>query len=611
MHVTPQQAVSALPQQHDVHTSHAQSLSTANRSNSESAAERPLPATWADLTTGPSELASNESATQVSTRSQLCSAVKSLQQSPSPELLSHGTVVTCAQGASAAVNAPFPEQGTVPVMQTSSGAPQPASCTPRLSRQPQICADPEAAATPGPAPTPAFIPSTSPILSIPAPASAKIKKACQSASDIFPSRAQSQNQQQHFLANTVHSSGPNSYPVCKQVFSMVDDLSELEIDPDPATEVSANKPSLLRHGAAGIESPSAGWKRSGSQVPMSTTASVSFKKQKASISSAYAVAASSNSAQPTASAVMSLARAELQENAAQTAAAPSSTGTLVMSKCPEQPLTQDPLMCLPAKQNGPSTTDVSSPVSCWMPAACPGAAAAASSVILSKQGSCQPPFALLSSSVVTLHTTSATARPSIGPVHNRSLLPEQVSGRYKPVIEELPYELQPSDTNAKPAADKSSPTSHAMIIDSDSGHAAHSQLTPPGEAQQADSQEVQQLQGRAAEVAPEPAVQLVFASDEHKKVEWQQMPKSVALMPNEQGKPSSQSASVQARSKQPSLSLGIADIFSSFSALEDLTDADEKEEKTKPTMQQNRGAPAAGTCPSLYRCYFVLSFLPF
>ena len=615
MDVTPHQAISALPQRLDFHTSHAQTPSAADKPDSKSAAEHPLPTTPVNSVTSASDLPSNESPAQMSSRSQLQSAVKSQQTRPTPQLLSHSTVDASAQSSSSPVNTLPPKQGTVSVLQNSpSTAPQPASCTPAPSpKQPQICANFEAAATPGPTPTIALISSAQPI---PAPASAKTQKVGQAASSIFSFQPKHQNQQQHFPSTTAHSSdAPNSYPTeaGKQVCTMVDDLSELELDPDPATEVSADKPSLLCNVSAGIESPPAGQKRSSSQVPVDTTASfATTKKPKAGISSACTVATSSNSTQPTTSVAVFLTQAKLQQNTAQTADPSSRTDTLLISRCPEQPSAQGLALCLPAKQNGPPTTSASLTVSCQMRAACSNAAAPTSSTISSKHGRCQPAFALLSTSVVTLHTNPGNARPSIRPMRNNSSLPKQVSGAYKPVIEELPCETQPPDTNAKAAADSLASAKHAMIIDidSDSDHADHSQLAPPREAQQADSKEVQQLQDRIAEVRPEPAVQLAFASDEDKALQGQQMPKQAkvtALMSNDQGRPL---ASVQARS-QPSVSLGIADIFSSFSALEDLSDADEEEERTKPTVPvptmagEKSVPPAGGTCTSS-ECWMIL-----
>ena len=277
---------------------------------------------------------------------------------------------------------------------------------------------------------------------------------------------------------------------------------------------------------------------------------------------------------------------------------------------------QQLMLSLPATCTSPSAPVACTAVSCRLPAALSGGAdaqefmsttATAVSYNAAKENSSLASVALFSSGVITL-------RPSFGTVESSPVLPWDMSSfrqqpltRYRPIIQELPSESAPSTmTNTKAAANKRLPSKAAMVIDidSDDDHNCAANTQP---AASASAEPAASLQGRHVQVdkpsqsqhsiarlSSKPAMQSDHASAATGPVQGQACP-TAHPPPATRITPSAtikQAAASKISFDQPPAPMGMGDIFHSFSALEDMSDAEEEEAGTEsPRTHQPPAQP--------------------
>lgn len=265
---------------------------------------------------------------------------------------------------------------------------------------------------------------------------------------------------------------------------------------------------------------------------------------------------------------------------------------------------------------------VSSALTCQVPATLSGEPArqlvhtdvAASACAAGKDGmrSPQPRFAPLSRHIVTIYSHSGIAQPSPGLPPNITLLPRKRSSSYRPVIEELPSlpcvsmptahamptansmpneGAKPSKTTAAKAMPASKPTAIIIDIDSDDDKISAANTQP---AASMCNDKPDQAQDRSTNLSTESALQVDAARLDSRHGPGQSShsadPSAKNKMPCD--------ATILAPARQVSIQnppapVGMGDIFSSFSALEALSDAEEEEGGTDPEIALSAGGRQA------------------
>ncbi|KAL3162576.1 hypothetical protein ABBQ38_008627 [Trebouxia sp. C0009 RCD-2024] len=257
----------------------------------------------------------------------------------------------------------------------------------------------------------------------------------------------------------------------------------------------------------------------------------------------------------------------------------------------------------------PSATFATSVLTCPVPATLSGAPAqqllstsvAASTCIAGKGGGPLPPCAPFGRSIVTLFSNSGIAQSSPRLHSGFSMLPKQPSSSYRPVIEELPSlpshpvptaaampTADPNRSNpmadAKPSMNttaSSKPTAIIIDIDSDDDHISAANTQPATSMQ---NEKPEQPHDPLASFSSKSAMTILTARDLSIPFPGQ-AGHDVGSSPAENN--TLCDATTLASAAEVSLhnlpvSVGMGDIFSSFAALEDLSDAEEEEEGTKP-----------------------------
>lgn len=253
----------------------------------------------------------------------------------------------------------------------------------------------------------------------------------------------------------------------------------------------------------------------------------------------------------------------------------------------------------------PSAAVAASVLTCQVPATLSGVPAqqllstsvAASSYTAGKGGSPPTPFAPFSRGIVTLFSNSGIAQSTPGLHYGFSMLPKQPSSSYRPVIEELPSlpshpvpiavamaTADPSPTaDAKPSMKTTATSKPAAIIidiDSDDDHISAANTQPATSMQ---NEKPGQSQDRPANFSSEFATKFHAARDMSRPGPGQ-AGHSAGSSPAENNMLCD--AAILASARQVSLHnlpvpVGMGDIFSSFAALEELSDAEEEEGGTK------------------------------
>ena len=245
---------------------------------------------------------------------------------------------------------------------------------------------------------------------------------------------------------------------------------------------------------------------------------------------------------------------------------------------------------LPAIPTGPSAKAAFVTVSCQMPAAHCGAAAshspstaATATTDAVRTDSAHASFAQLSHTLVSLYSNSDITRSSPVLPFITSSLPSWASSSYQPVIEELPSDFAAATpTDIRAVANKVPPSKPAMVIDidSDDDHtvAANSQPAASLQGRQGQVDEPGQPQDSMARLSLDAAMQSNPASAATRSVQGQACP-SAQPLPATEVTPcatTEPAAAIKMGFGQLPAPMGMGDIFSSFAALEDLSDAEEE-----------------------------------
>ena len=538
-------------------------------------------------------------------------STESRQQSrPISNLPSCSTGTTAALPA-AATHDGSPRQSNVsrPQKGSASGS-QPASLTPAgPTKQPDLSVARKPAATPELCPASASI-CTPAQLKTPLTLPSSTAFTAQIAPDSLPSCKQ---ELQHSVSlKAARSSAKVSVQTscCERgtqptsnldhVLSAADDISELELDVDATADIPANVTACLA---------SAGKKRRSGQLPADLRGCTLAKKQRTAVGIMQATGDI---------VVQCTAMLDVTQQVTSALPQPELKASL------EQHVQERPcidIVPMPAAQTITSVRSNPSVVKGLLPSALPikvalqssSAAAAACNGISSKRGSSEPAFA--GSSAVVLQTATSMGTTSMLLDCDRGMLPIPASGSYRPVMTELPCESLPEpDTMKQAAVDKARPM--VIDIDSDSDHDTASCPTATKQAHQGalrHTRATQQSQHRDDRLTSEPPVQLVCPSDKGefcKKQAGIQQATAADVVPQGQLK----ATSTKGPAAQPvKLPLGMGDIFSSFSALADLSDAEDEEEEAAaksaavscPDSGQNK-APAKGVHPTWYSPHVAL-----
>lgn len=254
---------------------------------------------------------------------------------------------------------------------------------------------------------------------------------------------------------------------------------------------------------------------------------------------------------------------------------------------------QQIVLSLPAIPTGPSARAAFVTVSCQMPAAqCsaaaphpPSTAATASACTAVQTEGAHASFAQLSHSLVTFYSNSGNTRSSPILPSITSSLPRQASSSYQPVIEELPSDFAAAAPKDIRAVANNVPPSKPMVIDIDSDDddhtvAANSQPAASLQGRQGQGSEPGQPQDSMARLSSDAATQSNPASAVTRCVQGQAClsahpPPATEVTPCATTEPA---AAIKMGFGQLPAPMGMGDIFSSFAALEDLSDAEEEEE---------------------------------
>ena len=273
---------------------------------------------------------------------------------------------------------------------------------------------------------------------------------------------------------------------------------------------------------------------------------------------------------------------------------------------------QQLMLSLPATCTSPSATANCTTVSCQLPAALSGAdaqqfmstAATAGTHTAAKEGSSLISIALFSRSEVTLRPNSSAKSSQILPPDMRSF-PHQALSSYRPVIEELPSDFIPTaTTNTKAAAKDGLSSQPAMVIDIDSDDdricAASTRPTTSTDTQppaSASTQPPASLQGRQVQIGkPGRSQHSTGGLSSNPATQSNQSSCCTGVIAQGQACPNAlpppttgitpcatikQAAARKMSFNQAPAPMGMGDIFHSFSALEDLSDAEEEEAGTE------------------------------
>lgn len=420
--------------------------------------------------------------------------------------------------------------------------------------------------------------------------------------------------------------------------SAIDDLSELELDADIATGVSATVGTAPQPPA-----PAASQKRPTCQAPLdltsptipsakkhkiddgSTSAQLAMSAQQlvgplrritqpAFIQCQVAPLAPSSEADPS---MLTMASIPPHERSQKADAVPSilieaTDAVACKMTLPQYPhaaasnldsfldeAPQQLVLSIPASNTRPSATAAFATVSCQLPAALSSAAAqqllgtsaTAKTSSAGKKTTSQPSVALLSRSLVTFHPHPNPTLPSDLRAHSK-----QAPSSYRPVIEELPPDSTPTaPTTTTAAAKRVLPSKSAMVIDidSDDDHNVADDNQPAASLQDRQGQDdkLAQSNDSIARLSSRPALLRDHASEAHTPVKKQAYP-SMHPTPTATALSIKQATAVQMTFTHPSapMGMGMGHIFSSFSAFEDLSDAEEEDAGTESAAAASRAA---------------------
>lgn len=247
------------------------------------------------------------------------------------------------------------------------------------------------------------------------------------------------------------------------------------------------------------------------------------------------------------------------------------------------------MLSLPAAATSPSAKAAFVTGNCQLLAAQCGAAAQPSSSTAATSSTCtavkadiaHASYALFSHSLVTLHPNSRNIKSSAVLPSNTTLF-SKASSRYRPVIEELPSDLKAAaPTDIRAAANNVLPSKPAMVIDidSDDDHtvAVNPQPTACWLGRQGQNDKPSESQGSMTRLSSQHAMQRDHAGTATRPVQGQACPSNQSPSATEATPcaPAEQAVARKMSFDQAPAPMGMGDIFSSFTVLEDLSDAEE------------------------------------
>lgn len=547
-----------------------------------------------------------------------------------PQLLSHSGASTPGQPASLSSDLSTAAQTHADAQTDSAAAPVPVTLLPVLptTLQQSLSKSPSAAPT---AATPA---------AVAAPPTGALTP------DIVQAHASEQTLSSQPAGDSTLSGQQQTSKEYRSSVSAIDDLSELELDADIATGVSAMVEAVPQRPALAA-SQSASQKRPACQAPLDLTSPTipSAKKPKMGNSSTSAATADRTSAQlarsaqqlagsprtttqvasrhcqvvpaatpsseafpsmhttagipphehsQTAVAVPTILTETVETDASSNAMAlpqhPHTAASKADSVLFEAP--QRLVLSIPVSNTRPSATAACATFSCQLPAAALSSAAAhqllgtaATASTAPATTTSRPSVALLSRSLVTLHPNPTL--PS-----DLSASSKLAPSSYQPVIEELPPDFTPTAPNIiTAAAKKLLPSKPAMVIDidSDDDHILAANNQPAVSLQ---DDKLAQSHDSIARLSSKPAMPRYHATEAKTAVERQVSPglhptPTAATTPVHAIK---QATAIQTSFNQPAAPMGMGHIFSSFSAFEDLSDAEEEDAGRESAAAASRPA---------------------